>query len=116
MRKRRRKIETIERQRAKSEREAEPKIKNAHETLAQKYFPIFPTSIAVARSTARGARKSGWRLVARTPNRIFCNKKIFRLRRPRHPVEARRRPIRRRIEYGRFAAGSRLASVDRQTS
>src|ERR1700761_8567895 len=77
MRKQRRSSETIERHRAKSEREAETKFKNAHETLAQKYFLIFPTSIALARSSACDARKSVRRHVARTPNRIFCNKKIF---------------------------------------
>ena len=108
--------EASARRRAKSARDAEVEFEKVRETLAQKYFAPIARSIVLARSIARGTQRSGRRHVARTPNRNFGKKKIFRDWRPRRLVGAREVPIPARIDYGRFAATSRDQAIDRETS
>jgi hypothetical protein len=48
------------------------------EILALKQFPLFEMSTISLRSMSRSVGKSARRRVARTPNRDFGNKKIFR--------------------------------------
>jgi hypothetical protein len=102
--------------RAKFAREAELEFKNARETLAQKDSAPSAISIVLSRSNARGIQKSARRPVARTPNRIFCKKKIFCDGCPWRLVGAREVPIPDRIEYGRFAAPHAMRAIDRETS
>jgi hypothetical protein len=64
--------------RAKSARDAGIEFEKMHEVLSRKRFARLAILIFLPRSNARSTRKAVRRPVARTPNRNFCNKKIFR--------------------------------------
>jgi hypothetical protein len=102
--------------RTKFAREAELECKNAHETLAQKDSAQLATSIELLRRRALGTRKSVRRAVARTPNRDFCNKKIFRGNPADSSAPIGKLQFWRRIEDGRFATARAIKAIDRQTS